>query len=349
LMTECDYIFVCINTDGSKANGEDLAPLDCESVIEVVKKIREHSSSVKICIRSTFDPGWLKALIRANRGDKHLAVVPEFLREGSAFEDFIHADRIVIGSEDFELIDDLTVILGRFCSKIIKMTIKEAIYTKLISNSMLGLLISAANELDMHLRDQNCDSSQVFAGVVSDHRWVNSPLCDYFSPSIGFGGYCLPKDISALGHILNESQTESLFHRVSIINSRVAKYHVERLLRQLDLAAPGRLVLLGTGFKNFSEDCRYSPAVKLIAMLESSGSFKGDIVVVDPNCDQTRFANALLDWGFTSGIAQSLHFKKEFLDSELTDDDFVVRLTRNKWSEQDWGALAQNFLDLSCE
>ncbi|MBZ8000874.1 UDP-glucose/GDP-mannose dehydrogenase family protein, partial [Campylobacter canadensis] len=181
-----DIIFICVPTPNDKNNQIDLSYI--KSVIDSIYKYLKNG--VLLCIKSTVIPGSTlsikKLLQKKNPKLKfHIACVPEFLKEGSALEDFLNPDRIICGVED-ERSKELLTKLYNNSDKLFFTSINDAEMIKYASNSFLSLKVAFINELANLCEKSNCDINLVSLGMGLDKR-----IAPYFlNASIGYGGSC---------------------------------------------------------------------------------------------------------------------------------------------------------------
>ncbi|MBA7641619.1 UDP-glucose 6-dehydrogenase TuaD [subsurface metagenome] len=190
---------------------------------------------------------------------------PEFLREGSAIDDFMRPDRIIIGTANpavKEIMRQLYDPFMRKSKRILFMDIVSAEMTKYAANAMLATRVSFMNELSALCERVGADIEQVRQGVGSDSRIGPS----FLFPGVGFGGSCLPKDVRALIHTGTECSVE-----MKIVESvqRVNINQQERFAKRIKDYFAGRedetvLAVWGLAFKAKTNDVRESPAIYCI-------------------------------------------------------------------------------------
>lgn len=168
---------------------------DTSQIDSVISKIIKTNISTPILLKSTVPQGFTKKL-QAQYPNIPIIFSPEFLREGSALEDNLYPNRIIVGNtESLGLnISELFASFALNKPKILLMGSEEAEAVKLFSNAYLATRISFFNELDTYALAKNLDSKCILDGVTSDPR-IGSYYCN---PSFGYGGYCLPKDTKQL-------------------------------------------------------------------------------------------------------------------------------------------------------
>ena len=262
------FAFVCVNTDGTSN------VLDTRSVESAVSSLaRICPPETALVVRSTVNPGTTAALNRWLRqcGLQHAVLSnPEFLREGSALSDFAAPTRVVIGGEDPVLRARLAALYEFTGAPVLQTDPTSAELIKLAANAALAVRISLANELADLAIAEGADVEAVLDAVGADPRIGR----DYLTPGIGFGGYCLPKDLDALR---SRPAPTAVLDATAIVNDRT----VERLLRTVCSAlSPGsRVAVIGAGFKPGSDSTRGSRSLVLIERLLAEGFC---VTVCDP-------------------------------------------------------------------
>lgn len=188
---EADFIFIATNTDYNEVDEK----FDLSSIESVMRSIDQNTTHSKvIIIKSTIALGYTDEL-QLRYPEHKIIFSPEFLREGHALHGNLNPDRIVIGSKD-----EIGIKIGELLSNnvdiekdkldIIYTNNREAEIIKLFANSYLALRVAFVNEMDSFCRKNNLNSNDIINGVGADARIGK----DYFNPSFGYGGYCLPKD-----------------------------------------------------------------------------------------------------------------------------------------------------------
>ena len=183
-----DYVILALPTDYD----EQTKKYNASSLVNTIREIREVNKDVLIIIKSTCNIGFTESL-----NDKKVVFSPEFLREGNSLYDNLYPSRIIIGgSKTKEVVNFVNLLKEETINNpsVLYMSSKEAEATKLFSNAYLAMRVAFFNELDSVSLSYNLSTSNVIEGVSLDPR-----IGDYYNnPSFGYGGYCLPKDTSAL-------------------------------------------------------------------------------------------------------------------------------------------------------
>jgi UDPglucose 6-dehydrogenase len=266
-----NIILICLGTP-SKANGE----LDLKQIYNFCKKISyDKKNQYLMILKSTVLPGTLDKIIKNifnNNKNFLFCSNPEFLREGSAWKDFINADKILIGYQNKKVKKILSFLYKNFKSKIFYTNYNTAEFTKYLSNTFLSNLISFSNFMSMIASSTpNLDIKKSFEIAKTDSRWNGKP-CDmsaYFHPGLGYGGYCLPKDIKAFCfYAKNKINNINLIENIDKINEQTTKKTFEQIKTYLQKNKFGRINLLGLSFKPFSDDTRNSKSTELFNLLK---------------------------------------------------------------------------------
>lgn len=202
-----------------------------------------------------------------------VAFCPEFLKEGSAVDDFLHPDRIVIGSETQKASDILEDLFAPFTmreNRIMHMAINSAELTKYASNAMLATRISFMNEMARFADLVGADIEEVRLGMGKDAR-IGSR---FLYPGIGYGGSCFPKDVKALIHAGEEKGCHfQILHSVEEVNRRQKRYLLDLLAERFGDDLGGRVFgVWGLSFKPHTDDMREAPAIPIIEGLLERGA-----------------------------------------------------------------------------
>ncbi len=282
------FVFLCVGTPRSVDGSVDLTQL-FTAIKQILKRISRNTYQVLV-VKSTIPPGSTKdeilPFIEKNGfkvgADIGLATNPEFLREGCAWQDFIHPDRIVVGTTDEQSEKALKQLYSGFDAPLFGVSFNTAEFIKYLSNALLSTMISYANEMAM-IADTvgGIDVSQSFKVLHRDKRWSGDPanMASYVYPGCGFGGYCLPKDTEAIYmHAKDKGYEAKMLHNVLDVNNRVKDFLVERVTRTTPTSST--VGILGLSFKPNSDDVRDTPARAIIERLLARGYDK--IVAYDP-------------------------------------------------------------------
>jgi UDPglucose 6-dehydrogenase len=285
-----DAIFICVGTPPLPDGGADLSAIE-----NVARVIAAEARTPKLVIeKSTVPVQTGQQVKRALHvyGQDHgatfrVASNPEFLREGTAVEDLLHPDRIVVGVEDAESERQLREIYqpimdGKFdcpihtkgCppvepARFIVTTINSAELIKHASNSFLALKISYANLISDLCEKLGANVDEVTHAVGMDPRIGPQ----FLRAGIGFGGFCLPKDVQAFIRLAERAGVDfSMLKEAERVNKRRIETFVERVHSALWIVKEKKIGVLGLAFKANTDDIRFSPAIEVIGRLLGEGA-----------------------------------------------------------------------------
>lgn len=202
---------------------------------------------------------------------------PEFLREGQAIFDFLHPDRVVLGSENQGAAERVRELYEPLNCPIMITDIRTAEMIKYASNAILATYISFINEIAFICENLGADVKEVVQGMGYDKR-INA---SFLNAGVGFGGSCFPKDVKALAHMAeNNHARPQLLSAVLDINHNARKFFAEKVVKMLGGEVKGKKIgVLGLSFKPDTDDMRESPALEIVASLAEKGA---DIQAYDP-------------------------------------------------------------------
>tara|TARA_R110002073_G_scaffold41131_1_gene116500 strand:+ start:2717 stop:4039 length:1323 start_codon:yes stop_codon:yes gene_type:complete len=273
-----DIIFIAVGTPMSADGSADLS-----SVYDVAKLIGENIASQTIVVtKSTVPVGTtfkIQEIIQSKLTNRNITVKfdvasnPEFLKEGSAIDDFMKPDRVVIGvSSDFVLqkMKELYSPFFRTHDRFITMDVRSAEMTKYAANAMLATKISFINEIANICEKVGADANQVRIGIGSDKRIGYS----FIYPGIGYGGTCFPKDIAALKKIsIDNGYDPVLISAVENVNYNQKKLFVNKVILRFGENLKGLIFTIwGLSFKPETDDMREAPSIYVIKELVKRGA-----------------------------------------------------------------------------
>jgi len=207
-----------------------------------------------------------------------------FLKEGSAINDFVKPDRIVIGADSDRAKDVLLEIYSAFTRKnerMLTMDRKSAEMTKYAANSMLALRITFMNQLSNLCEKIGADVTSVRVGIGSDTRIGSS----FLFPGPGYGGSCFPKDVKALIELGRESNLpQSIMEAVDDCNQKQKHLLAEKVIAHFQNLSSKTVAIWGLAFKPETDDVRESPALYIIDDLVKAGA---TIKAYDPEATET--------------------------------------------------------------
>lgn len=206
----------------------------------------------------------------SSAGDVRFSVAsnPEFLREGSAIADFLHPDRIVIGSQDEHAVAVLRRIYAPLGAPVHVVDVHTAEMIKYAANAFLATKISFINEIANLCGAVHADIDGVVAGIGADTRIGRT----YLDPGIGFGGSCLPKDVAALAHVARRHAIEPTMLEAALsVNRRQVGAAMQIIEEAVGDVCDRRVAVAGLAFKGGTDDLRESPALVLVEALLTAG------------------------------------------------------------------------------
>jgi len=272
-------IFICVGTPPKKSGEADLTEV-FNAASAIGKNIRGYKV---IAVKSTVPPGTNKKVseiiseVKDEGSSFAMASVPEFLREGTAINDTLHPDRVVIGTTSDRASELLTEFHKPIDGKMVLSNVETAELIKYASNSMLSTKISFANAIGILSEKVGADVEKVLEGVGLDRRIGR----EFLFPGVGYGGSCFPKDVKALIAIAKSHGYDfSLLTAVEDVNKRVKLNFIEKIVKHFDGALKGRTIaIFGLSFKPNTDDMREAPSIEIINDLCKKGV---RVVAYDP-------------------------------------------------------------------
>ncbi len=217
---------------------------------------------------------------------KNFAVAnnPKFLREGHCWEDFIGADRIVIGCDDAAATEKLVNLYKPLNVPIKCVTPSTGEFVKYLSNTLLATLISYSNEMAQAADTiGDIEVAEAFKIIHMDKRWNDCNMTSYLYPGCGYGGYCLPKDTNAFfAQSKAKGFSPPILQNVIATNDKRPSIIAEKIVAGLDKESG--IGILGLSFKPLSDDVRDTPAFHIIKEIFAAG-YK-NIFAYDPVANQ---------------------------------------------------------------
>jgi len=278
-LQDAEFVFLCVSTPAGEEGETDLA--DCEqAAVEVARRLHQ---PVVIVNRSTVPMGtgdWMTNTIRQHLPGDNLSFTvvsnPEFLREGSAVYDWMHPDRIVLGTSDAEAAEKVSHLYRTLGAELIVTDIRTAEMIKYATNAFLASKISFINEMANICEAMGADVQTVAHGMGTDRRI--SP--HFLEAGIGWGGSCFPKDVRSLAYIAAvHGQHPQMLRAVLEINTDQRKRAVTKV-REILGGFRGKVIgVWGLSFKPNTDDLRDAPSMSVIHMLKNEGAV---VRVYDP-------------------------------------------------------------------
>ncbi len=257
-------LFCCVDTPPTYSGDADLSRV--QAVVSGLPTDGEHA----LVMKSTVPAGTGSAI---RRDAPNLAYVscPEFLKEGTAVEDFLHPDRVVIGVDpgDEWAADEVEAIYAPLGGEVVRTDVASAEMIKLAANAFLATKISFINEIANVCEEVGADVTEVARGMGLDKRIGTS----FLRPGIGYGGSCFPKDVSALKMLAgNTGYHFQLLTSVIEVNELQKRRVMKKLEKHLGSLVGKKVGLLGLAFKPNTDDMREASSLVLAARLHGEGA-----------------------------------------------------------------------------
>ncbi|MEO0097174.1 MAG: UDP-glucose/GDP-mannose dehydrogenase family protein [candidate division WOR-3 bacterium] len=264
-------LFIAVGTPPKETGEPDLSYVE-----NVASQIGEHMDSYRLIVEKSTVPvktaQWIRTTIsRFNKKsvDFDVAVNPEFLREGSAVDDFLNPDRIVIGVENKRAEEILLDIYKPIKAPILVTDLASAELIKHASNAFLAMKISFINAISVICEKSGADVEMVAKGMGLDERIGPH----FLKAGVGYGGFCFPKDLAAFIKIAEELGYDfRLLKEVANINEKQKEYFVKKIESILWNLKDKNIGILGLSFKPNTDDIRFAPALDIINLLKKEGA-----------------------------------------------------------------------------
>ena len=340
-------IFVAVGTPQSQTGSADLSYVDAVAS-QIARSITEYKVIVEKSTVPVYTNEWIRRVIERNGVPLELFDVasnPEFLREGTAVVDFLHADRIVIGVDTHragELLRSIykPLMSGRYYQSVdavpgirsaaeppplLQTSIKAAELIKHASNAFLAMKISFINAVSNICEAAGADVEQVSQGIGSDGRIGPQ----FLRAGIGYGGSCFPKDVAAFRYVAEQLGVEfGLLREVEEINREQKRRFFEKVRFALWTFRGKKLGVLGLAFKGGTDDIRESPAVDLIGQFLKEGCV---VSVYDPAAME-RTKHALPP-------SETLSYAEDAYEAASNADALLILTDWQEFSELDLNRL----------
>jgi UDPglucose 6-dehydrogenase len=219
---------------------------------------------------------------------------PEFLKEGAAIDDFMHPDRVVVGSNDeraTKIMHDLYAPFTRNHERTVVMRVRDAEMTKYAANAMLATKISFMNEIANLCEHLGVDVENVRKGIGSDQRIGYH----FIYPGCGYGGSCFPKDVKALVHMAEQVDFDPMVLRSVEQRNNAQKHRLfEKITARFGSDLSGfNFAMWGLAFKPGTDDMREAPSKVLLRQLIASGA---KVVAYDPVAAEAAHHELPKEW-----------------------------------------------------
>ncbi len=319
-----EVIFIAVGTPALE-NGE----ADLTGIENVARSIAQNMDGYRIIVEKSTVPvetcAWVKKTISTyvKKGYKFDVVSnPEFLREGSAINDFTHPDRIVLGVESNKAKQIMTSLYQPLNRPILVTNIKSAELIKHASNAFLATKISFINAISRICDKVGADVNEVALGMGLDSRIGRH----FLHAGIGYGGSCFPKDLEAFISIAEKLGYDfQILKAVRDTNEEQKKFVLQKIKNELWVVKDKTIAVLGLAFKPNTDDLRNSPSIDLVKALIQEGA---KVKVYDPKA--MNKARELL---------KDVVFCKDLYQAAKSADCLVVATEWNEFKELDFVRL----------
>ncbi|MED5298262.1 MAG: UDP-glucose/GDP-mannose dehydrogenase family protein [Actinomycetota bacterium] len=311
-----DIVFLCVPTPEDRDGSADLSFIEAASA-EIGPVLREGAIVVN---KSTVPVGTTTVIDEViQRADIKVVSNPEFLREGTAVNDFLHPDRVVVGADDRGAAENVAALYSSIETEIIITDAASAETIKYAANGFLAMKISFVNSVAAMCEAVGADVVDVVEGIGSDRRIGR----EFLQPGPGWGGSCFPKDSHSLVHLAEtHGYGFSMMRGVIAVNDEQR----ERMVRKVQRAAGTNdlngmtISVLGLTFKAGTDDLRDSPSLAIIGRLRELGA---TVRAYDPT---TTGRLSRIQDSFLEGINV-----QQSVDEAMREGDVLVILT--EWPE----------------
>ena len=315
-------LFVAVGTPPTYSGDADLSAVD--AVVAAMPASDTHALVMKSTVPVGTGAAIKRIFVEQDKGGFKYVSCPEFLKEGSALEDFLAPDRVVVGDEgDWagEAVVDLYAPLG---APLVRTDIASAEMIKLAANAFLATKISFINEIANVCEETGADVLEVARGMGLDRRIGTH----FLKPGIGFGGSCFPKDVSALKQLAGNSGYHfQLLTAVIEVNELQKRRVIGKLQKHLGPLVGKTVTLLGLAFKANTDDMREASSLVLAARLQADGA---RVRAYDPVAE-TEARKMLV------GVV----FAESALDALEGADACIIVTEWPEFADLDWGAAGE--------
>jgi GDP-mannose 6-dehydrogenase len=308
---QSEVSFLCVGTPSLRNGGLDLSGME-RAAEQVGHALAAKKTSHTVAVRSTVLPGSIDSVIipalertsgkRAGR-DFFVCSNPEFMREGSAINDFFNPAFTVLGAQDAAHLAPLREIYSKLPGKLFETSLRSAEMVKYVCNTFHALKVDFANEIGTLCKAMGVPSDEVIKIFCADTKLNISPA--YLKPGFAFGGSCLPKDVKALTY-----KAKQLDLHLPLLNAIMPsnQAHIEQAVERILMAGKRKIGCLGLSFKKGTDDLRESPLLHVVKRLLGEGC---EVQIYDPN----------VSWSCLYGA------NKQFAESEIPHIASLLRPT----------------------
>ena len=335
-----EAIFICVGTPPKESGEADLSAIDY-----VARQIAAEARTPKLVIEKSTVPARtglelsraLSAYSRNSNVKFRVASNPEFLREGTAVEEFFHPDRIVVGVEDSSSAEELRQIYRPILEKkfhcpvhngtcppgqkaeFLVTTISSAELIKHASNSFLALKISYANVVADLCEKIGANVEEVTHAMGLDPRIGGQ----FLKAGLGYGGFCFPKDVQAFIYLAAKVGVDfDILKAAERVNKQRIEHFFEKVHKALWVVKGKRIAVLGLAFKANTDDIRFAPALEVVKNLIGEGAI---VHVTDPEAMPR-----------TKAVFPQLHYHEDPYDALRDADAALICTEWNPFRKLDW-------------
>ncbi len=329
-----EVIFIAVGTPQDEDGSADL-----QYVLKVAETIGKNMNGPKIVVNKSTVPVGTAALV-AEEIRKHTDLPfdvvsnPEFLKEGSAIDDFMKPDRVVIGTTSVEAAEVMRELYSPFVrtnNPILVMDNQSAEVTKYAANALLATRVTFMNEIANLCEEVGADVSQVRTGVGTDSRLGPS----FLFPGVGYGGSCFPKDVRALIKTGEEHGVGmSIIKSVDLANNRQKSRIVEKVIKHFGGEAniKGKTFgVWGLAFKPNTDDMREAPSITVIKSLVELGA---TIQAYDPEAAEVA-------QGVFSGIDANISYCESSYQAASGADALLIITEWNEFRRPNFNKITE--------
>jgi UDPglucose 6-dehydrogenase len=315
-------LFVAVGTPPTYSGDADLSAVN--AVVAEMPASEHHALVMKSTVPVGTGAAIQRVLVAQGKGGFAYVSCPEFLKEGSALEDFRAPDRVVVGDNGNWAGDMVVKLYEPLDAPLVRTDVASAEMVKLAANAFLATKISFINEIANVCEETGADVAEVARGMGLDRR-IGS---HFLRPGIGFGGSCFPKDVSALKQLAGNSGYHfQLLTAVIEVNELQKRRVVGKLEKHLGSLVGKRITLLGLAFKAQTDDMREASSLVLAARLQAAGAV---VRAYDPIAEEGA-----------RKLMTGVHFASSALESLEGADACVLVTEWPEFGELDWDEVRE--------
>ncbi len=327
-ISESEIALICVGTPSNKNGSLDLSHI--KNVTKEIGFALKDKEDYTIIYRSTMLPGSMENIVipilEKESGKKagidfKIYYNPEFLREGTAIEDFFNPPKTVIGTLKNQSAKLPEKLYEKIDAPLFITTIKEAEMVKYVDNIFHALKISFANEIGRISKEIGIDSRKIMEIFTSDTRLNISPY--YLKPGFAFGGSCLPKDLRAINDFSKKNDIEiPIISNILISNQK----HIEFLIDKVISTQKKKIGIVGIAFKNGTDDLRESPILDVIETLLGKGY---DVKIYDKYINLSRLIGKNREYLFKK-LPHIMKLLCDNLEEVILNSDVILLVNKNE-------------------